>query len=111
MPNEISDEFHKIENTIGRALNDWEKSFVSAVKAEFGQIEPDLVALGMTVSSEIMTAAGAVYTGGATLPQALEVVVQQLPEELAHLGHIVTTLLGLAVHKMQADASAEKSAT
>lgn len=106
MPNDLSDALHDLEHKVGHALSVWEKSFVAAVRAELGQVEPDLLALGASFASETLAAAQLVASGGATLPQALQSILPQIPSELQHLGHIAMTLLGLAVQKQINDAKA-----
>ena len=102
---DLSNTFHDIEHAIGRTLSDWETKFIGAVRSEFSQVEPDLLALGESFASEVIVAAGVVASGGGTLSQALESILPQIPSELSHLGHIAMTLLGLAVQKMANDAA------
>lgn len=106
MPNELSDAIHAVVNW----TEDEAKAFVAAIDHEWVQVRPEVVSIGKSLASEVMTAAVAYFTGGATLAQAIASVVEQLPAELKDLEHVIVTLFGLAVTKLKADSDAAAQA-
>lgn len=106
MPNEISDAFHNVEHWVeGEA-----EKFAAAVDREWVQVRPDVINIGKTVASQVMTAAVAYFTGGANMSQAIASVVSQLPAELKSLEHVAVTLFGLAVTDLQSKATTPPAA-
>lgn len=106
MPNEISDAIHTLVNW----TEDEAKAFVAAIDKEWVQVRPDVVSVGKTLASQVMTAAVAYFSGGASITQAVASIIAQLPAEAKALEHIAITLLGLAVTKLHNDAKATQSA-
>jgi hypothetical protein len=102
MPNEVSDTIHNIEHAIVSWAEGEAIAFKGAIKREWILVEPDILSLSKTIASQVMVAALAYFSGGATMSQAVASVTSQLPAELKSIEHIIVVTFGLAVADLQA---------